>query len=242
MKFDSFVKWWIPLGVTLAASTTAAEDLPKDRVLLPVTAEFKGENSFIVETSGQVLARFDNDRPAIIQNTHGQGRAFVFNWVLGYTNNASDHMPNRLFKQSVEVLPRRHVLLLHSRTQAEKDRECDNWSRKTRETLDNLGLKCRLIEEEDLEAKLKEEARETLLIVPVLSIPDEPTVQSVARFVEKGGTLIWIDGVRTTTNPLLHEVLGVAGHVKWWGGRRTLTLTRAGKAHGFLSRSCVPGT
>ena len=61
-------------------------------------------------------------------------------------------------------------------------------------------------------------------------------MRSVARFVGAGGTLIWIDGVRATTDPLLHEVLGVARHVKWWGGKKTLALTRAGKARGLLSR------
>jgi uncharacterized lipoprotein YddW (UPF0748 family) len=151
--------------------------------LLPAVGYFRGNPLVEVETA-QVLARFDNDVPAVLLNRYGQGQVIVLNWIV----------EDRPIAASSQILARsiRYLQGHDSAVYFLSDDALSIWyhRRNVRALLNDLGTTPIEIEAEAI-AGLEPNA---VLVMPnVYKVPAQVAGQLEA-FVAHGGGLIFIDG------------------------------------------------
>jgi uncharacterized lipoprotein YddW (UPF0748 family) len=173
--------------------------------LLPAIGYFRG-NPLVEAETAQVLARFDNDVPAVLLNRHGQGQVIVLNWIVG----------ERPIAASSQILAR-SILYLQSHDSAVYllfDDALSIWNerRDVRTLLKDLGMMPIEIKAEAI-AGLEPNA---VLIMPnVYKVPGQMAGELEA-FVAHGGGLIFIDGpVSSSDDPNIRLLTGMRGR-RWY--------------------------
>ena len=153
---------------------------------LPAYATFIGNPLAGVDTA-QVLAQFDNGRPAVLLNNFGKGKVVLFNWDADVRQIA---VSSEIFGRSVRYLAgeNNNVYLLRSETNAQEYGYDDvieglAW-------IKDVGYS----PIEVTESELATLSASGVLVMPNVYLISTQVASDLADFVRRGGGLIFIDG------------------------------------------------
>ncbi len=153
---------------------------------LPAYGSFAG-NPLAGVSTAQVLAEFDNGRPAILINNYGNGQVILFNWDADERRIAAS---SEILDRSINYLAGENgdVYILHSKTNAEKygfggfDRGIA-W-------LEDLGNSPIRVTEADVVTL----STDGVLVMPNVYLINAQVASDLADFVRRGGGVVFIDG------------------------------------------------
>jgi len=153
---------------------------------LPAYGSFAGNPLADVNTA-QVLAVFDNGRPAVLVNNYGNGQVILFNWDADERRVAAN---SEMLDRSIHYLTGENgdVYILRSKTNGEKygfsgfDRGI-TW-------LEDLGKSPIQVTGADV-ATLDTDG---VLVMPNVYLINAQVASNLANFVRRGGSIIFIDG------------------------------------------------
>lgn len=171
---------------------------------LPACALFEGNPLAGVQTA-QVLAEFDNGRPAVLLNTYGKGEVILLNWDAGERQVA---VGSEIVQRSINYLLDEggNVYVLRSETNAERYGLGDYYD--VLAWIDALGW----TPLEATEVRLGDLDVNSVLVMPNIYLITPQTAASLADFVHGGGGVIFIDGpVGAIGNEDLQAVTGMQG-------------------------------
>lgn len=153
---------------------------------LPAYGTFKGNPLIGVDTA-QVLAKFDNGRPAVLLNRFGSGEVLLLNWEADRREVAVN---SEILRRGINYLLGNQgaIYILRSETNTEKygydefDRVFD-W-------LEDIGWTPIEVDEGQLPAL----DANAVLIMPHVYLISDRVATDLADFVDQGGGLVVIDG------------------------------------------------
>lgn len=190
--------------------------LRRDDDRFPILLDESG-NPLDKPTSAEVLATFDDGKPAITRNRLGQGEALLLNWVAYRSDKlAVDSLVKRtLTRFGAEA---KNTYQLHTTETAAKYRP--ETQAQTAQWLRGLRFPARLIDE----AALDEVPGQGTLILSGQYHIAEATAKRLEAFVRAGGHCLFIDGpVFAIRQPALQQVLGLKGTARFFSGGRVVS-------------------
>lgn len=163
-------------------------------------------------TTGVVLAKFDNDLPAIVENRLGAGRVLFFNWQAEASKLAvlDAFLKARLKRMGAD---KRVVKVLVSER---NDKVYGDSSRsKAEQWLMRAGVK-------SIQTRLSECTSGDICVIPCVYLWSDDEAARLRRLVEEGMNIVWIDGPSGSLPDLL-AILGAKGSAEFFAGRTTIT-------------------
>ncbi len=187
-----------------------------DSTTFPIAAQVTG-NPLDQPTTAQVLATFDNGKPAITLNRLGEGEAVQFNWHATRTGGGAMAAFAKSLLQRFGVAEGTVYQLRTSQTAARYNLSYQEdgvaW-------LEGLGVQVKALDETEL-AEIPAGATVTLFAQYLI---DQATAEWLAGFVRGGGHVISVDGpVFAMEEPALQEVLGLAGTTNYFSEFRAIS-------------------
>jgi len=182
---------------------------------LPAYGFFHGNPLVGVDTA-QVLAKFDNDIPAILMNVYGRGKAVVLNWHAEEQQIAAS---SEILKRSVEFLLGKGGKVYLFRSDMNEAQYTATFFEQNAAWLENLGWEPIHVREQDL-AGLD---AGSVLVLPNIYVMEASTAVTLARFAERGGGLVFIDGpVGAMNYGEIRAVTGMRRRGGYFRGERLL--------------------
>jgi len=181
---------------------------------LPAFGNLRGNPLGGVETA-EVLAEFDDGTPAVLLNTYGKGQVIVLNWQAERQEIAA---ASEILRRSLDLLldGDGHVYILRSETTIARYGAVN--FRKGRAWLQSLGWEPKQVIEQDDLSILR---ANSVLVLPSVYVMEETTANELARFVENGGGLIFIDGpVKAMQYEPLRAITGMQGKAGYFEDER----------------------
>jgi len=183
---------------------------------LPAYGFFKGNPLGGVETA-EVLAKLDDGTPAVLLNTYGAGQTIVLNWHAQRQEIAA---ASEILRRSVDYLlgENGRVYILRSETTvarygADTFRQGGAW-------LQSLGWEPQKVTEED---DLRNLEANSVLVLPNVYVMKKGTATDLAKFVQAGGGLIFIDGpVGAVKYDAIRAITGMQGRAGYFEGEGTI--------------------
>ncbi len=186
---------------------------------LPVYGSFSG-NPLIGVATAEVLAEFDDGLPAVMLNTYGQGEVVTLNW----------HAEDQKIAASSEILRRSIEYLLGEeggdvyifRSETNEAEFGPRFFRKSKAWLESLGWQPTQVRQEDL-ATLD---ATSVVVVPNVYLMEAATADELTLFVERGGSLVFVDGpVKSMKYVNMRALTGMQNAARFFKGERTLLAT-----------------
>jgi len=209
-------KWsFDPHSVTALANEYGVDLDSLRYAQLPAYGFFHGNPLFGVGTA-QVLAKFDDGIPAVILNTYGQGKVVVLNW---HAEDQQIAASSEILKRSIEALLGEGGEVCIFRSEVNEAEYGDTYFSKNKAWLESLGWAPVQV----AEAGLTGLNSDSVVVLPNIYVMEASTVSELARFVENGGGLIFIDGpVRAMKYRDLRTLTGMWGRWRYFKGDRAL--------------------
>jgi uncharacterized lipoprotein YddW (UPF0748 family) len=168
---------------------------------LPAYATFSG-NALGQPKTAQVLATFQNGKPAVLLNVYGDGKVILLNWDATKRQVA---IGSEILQRSLNYLVEDSdkVYLLYSQANAAQYGD-GNFNQGMR-WLEDLGWTPRQVEE----TEVKDLSPDSVVVIPNTYILTPQGAADLAGFVRKGGGVIFIDG--PTRSIKLDDVQTITG-------------------------------
>jgi uncharacterized lipoprotein YddW (UPF0748 family) len=168
-------------------------------------------------TTAQVLATFEDGKPAITLNRLGEGETLFLNWQAARdANPAVDDLVKQTltrFAASPKTIVQLHTTATAAKYARETQTQAGAWLR-------GLGFPAKLVDETAL-AKVPRNA--TLVLYGQYYVPAE-TAKWLEGFVQAGGHCLVVDGpVFAMQSEPLQRVLGLKGRAKFFHGATLIT-------------------
>lgn len=193
---------------------------------LPAYATFSG-NPLTQPTTAQVLAVFQNGQPAVALNTYGDGQVVLLNWNANERQVAAS---SQILQRSLNLLNKGgKIYVLRSETNAAEYDYVDFdrimlWLR-------DLGRRPKPAQEADL----PQLSTDAVLVMPNIYLISPAVAAELARFVEKGGGIIFVDG--PTRSIHLKDIQTLTGMQSDGGHFRAALLLTAVGEHQLIPQS-----
>ncbi|NLF73962.1 MAG: family 10 glycosylhydrolase [Candidatus Anammoximicrobium sp.] len=182
----------------------------------PILVE-TGGNPLDKPTTAQVLATFDDGKPAITVNRLGSGEAVLLNWGAARSGSPAVDKFVRQTLTRFGATAKNTLQLDTTQTRAKYRPETQT---QTAQWLRTLGFPTRLIDETEL---AKTPDRGTLILRGQYYIAED-TAQQLEDFVRAGGHCLFIDGpVFAIKQPPLQRVIGLKSTAAFFSGGKVVS-------------------
>lgn len=188
----------------------------RDDERFPILLE-TGGNPLDKPTTAQVLATFDDGKPAITVNRLDQGEAVLLNWGAAQSGSlAVDHFVKQTLTRFGAVAKNTfqiNTTQTRAKYRPESQTQTGQWLRA-------LGFPARLIDETELD---KVPAQGTLILRGQYTIAED-TARWLEDFVRAGGHCLFLDGpVFAIKQPALQRVIGLKGTAPYFSGGKVVS-------------------
>jgi uncharacterized lipoprotein YddW (UPF0748 family) len=208
-RYPSFGwKWGFdPYSRQLFAQETGLDPESLRYADLPAYGVFGG-NPLLGVSTAQVLAEFDNGRPAILLNKYGDGQVVLFNWEADERQIAAS---SEILRCSIKYLrgDGGRVYILRSQTNAQKY----GWSdfKQTFTWLSDIDHSPVEVSEENVSAL----EPGSVLVMPSVYLISPQVAADLAELVDQGLGVIFIDGPTPSIGDKnIQEITGMTGRGK----------------------------
>jgi len=208
IRFPGNYLSYAPESVEAFKKATGFDIFQTDK--FPITQSLSA-NPIHRATTARVLAEFDTDMPAIMENTLGKGRVLLFNWHADATRLAilDSFLSSKLKDFGADSRPIRVLVSKDS------EKKYGGGYRAT------AGRWVKRAGYSASDAELSEVSPNDVLVIPNVYLWSDADASALRKLVEDGLNVIWIDGP-VGDNPDLMATLGADRRDGFFSARRTI--------------------